>query len=69
MWCRWGSLMKEDVWFAFLLAVFGLVPMAVFPLVYERVEPFSPHGAVRVVSLIIGIISAGRFVFLILRRS
>jgi hypothetical protein len=31
--CSWGLLMNEDVWFAFILAVFGLVPMAVFPLV------------------------------------
>jgi hypothetical protein len=60
--------MKEDVWFAFILAVFGLVPMAVFPLVYERVDPFSTGGIVRVTSLVIGIISAGRFLALI-RRS
>jgi len=60
--------MKGDVWFAFLLAVFGLVPMALFPLVYERVDTFSPSGAVRVVSLVIGLISAARFVVLI-RRS
>ena len=60
--------MKEDVWFAFILAVFGLVPMAIFPLVYEHVDRFSTGGVARVASLVIGIISAGRFVALI-RRS
>jgi len=60
--------MKEDVWFAFILAVFGLVLMAIFPLVYERIDPFSTGGVARVASLVIGVIGAGRFVALI-RRS
>ena len=60
--------MKGDVWFAFILAVVGLAPMAVFPWLYGRVDPFSPNGAVRIAALVVGLISAGRFVALI-RRS